>query len=84
MIERLFKNTAGRLAITIVIGVALWDGGALEVILQELLIHKQITSQIIFFMVSLIVIGSFVQKKFAIDLCLDLLKHCHFFYKKAI
>ena len=63
MIHRFINSTAGRLAIAIVVGVALGFlispmGGAWKTMaVQVLLVTKQITSQIIFFMVPLIIIG---------------------------
>ena len=60
---RFINSTAGRLAIAIVVGIALGflisplTGLLKEVMVQTLLIIKQITSQIIFFMVPLIIIG---------------------------
>ena len=62
-INRLINSTAGRLAIAIFVGVALGfatsaTAGLLKVIIvQTLLVVRQITSQIIFFMVPLIIIG---------------------------
>lgn len=62
-IRKLINSTAGRLAIGIIIGVALgfattMASGLLKVIIvQGLLVVKQITSQVIFFMVPLIIIG---------------------------
>lgn len=62
-IKTLFKSTAARLIIAIVIGIVLGliiaplTGTAKTVFVQVFLIIKQITSQIIFFMVPLIIIG---------------------------
>lgn len=62
-INRLINSTAGRLAIAIIVGVASGfatsaTAGLLKVIIvQTLLVVRQITSQIIFFMVPLIIIG---------------------------
>ncbi len=58
-----FNSTAGRLAIAIVVGIALGflvsplSGFLKTIIVQTLLVTKHITSQIIFFMVPLIIIG---------------------------
>ncbi len=63
VINRFLKSTAGRLAIAIVVGIALGflvsplSGAWKTVAVQGLLIVKQITSQVIFFMVPLIIIG---------------------------
>lgn len=62
-IRHFIKSTAGRLAIAIVVGIALgflvasMSGFVKTMIVQALLVTKQITSQIIFFMVPLIIIG---------------------------
>lgn len=62
-INTFFKSTAARLIIAIVIGIVLGliiaplTGTAKTVFVQVFLIIKQITSQIIFFMVPLIIIG---------------------------
>lgn len=62
-VGKFFNSTAGRLAIAIIVGVALGFlispmGGAWKTMaVQVLLVTKQITSQIIFFMVPLIIIG---------------------------
>lgn len=62
-ILKLINSTAGRLAIAIIVGAALGfattmlSGLLKAIIVQSLLVIKQITSQIIFFMVPLIIIG---------------------------
>lgn len=61
--QKLFKSTAARLIIAIIIGIVLGfliyplNGALKTVMVQSLLVIKQITSQIIFFMVPLIIIG---------------------------
>ena len=61
--KKLFKSTAARLIFAIIIGIALGflisplNGTLKTVAVQILLVIKQITSQIIFFMVPLIIIG---------------------------
>lgn len=62
-LKKLFKSTAARLILAIIIGIALGflisplSGTLKTVMVQILLVIKQITSQIIFFMVPLIIIG---------------------------
>ena len=62
-VKELFKSTAIRLAIAIVAGIVLGfaiaplNGGYKTFFVQALLVVKQVTSQIIFFMVPLIIIG---------------------------
>lgn len=62
-IKKIFKSTAARLIVAIIIGIALGflisplSGTLKTVAVQILLVIKQITSQIIFFMVPLIIIG---------------------------
>lgn len=62
-LKKLFKSTAARLILAIIIGIVLgflivpMSGYAKLVAVQILLIIKQITSQIIFFMVPMIIIG---------------------------
>lgn len=62
-LKKLFKSTAARLIIAIIIGIVLGflisplNGILKTVMVQILLVIKQITSQIIFFMVPLIIIG---------------------------
>ena len=62
-ITKLLKSTAARLAIAIVVGIilgfliTLLSGTFKTICVQTLLVMKQITSQVIFFMVPLIIIG---------------------------
>jgi len=62
-ITKLIKSTAARLAIAIVVGIilgfliTLLSGTFKTICVQTLLVMKQITSQVIFFMVPLIIIG---------------------------
>ena len=62
-ITKLLKSTAARLAIAIVVGIVLGflitllSGTFKTICVQTLLVMKQITSQVIFFMVPLIIIG---------------------------
>lgn len=62
-LKKLFKSTAARLILAIIIGIVLgflivpMSGYTKLVAVQILLIIKQITSQIIFFMVPMIIIG---------------------------
>ena len=62
-VNKIFQNTAMRLAIAIVVGIIVGlvvsqlSGTFKAIFVQMLLIIKQITSQIIFFMVPLIIIG---------------------------
>lgn len=62
-LKKFFKSTAARLIIAIIIGIVLGfiisplNGTIKTISVQILLIFKQITSQIIFFMVPLIIIG---------------------------
>lgn len=62
-LKKLFKSTAARLILAIIIGIVLgflivpMSGYAKMIAVQILLIIKQITSQIIFFMVPMIIIG---------------------------
>lgn len=62
-ITKLLKSTAARLAIAIVVGIivgfliAQLSGTFKTICVQTLLVMKQITSQVIFFMVPLIIIG---------------------------
>lgn len=62
-LKKLFKSTAARLILAIIIGIVLGflisplSGTLKTVMVQILLVMKQITSQIIFFMVPLIIVG---------------------------